>query len=154
MGVQKFKRPVLITARADQVVDEDDVELDVLQQSEQGGGGGVPWSATEQDTGRTWLDGSTPIYQKTVAITSYPVVAGTATTAHGITNLDQVVRTYGWFKSSGGTWYRFDHPHATTSINAIGILVNATNVLVQAIFNWFADSPTDGYVTILYTKTA
>jgi len=154
MGVQKFKRPVLITARADQVVGEDDVEIDVLQQSEQGGGGGVSPTIVEQDTGLTWLDGSTPVYQKTFAIALYPNNSTVVAATHGITGLDQVIDAYGHFKSSGGTWYPLGRPHATSTNNAIDVIVDATEIKIQSIFNWAGDSPTDGYVTLLYTKTA
>lgn len=154
MGVQKFKRPVLITARANQVDDADDVEIDVLQQSELGAGG-VDYSTDEQDTGRKWIDGTTIVYQKTIAITQWPN-NGTANLAHGIVNLGVVIHASGTFKASDGVRILFGESWTTTvTDNTIGIGFDQTNIMMKSISNWAgAGPPTEAYVTVLYTKTA
>jgi hypothetical protein len=156
MGVQKFKRPILITARANQVEDADDVEVDVLQQSELGGGGGGGVSPTilEKDTGLTWLDGETVIYEKTVEIEVWPVNSS-ASNPHGITGLDVVVEIFGMVQASTGTWYRVSHAKTIEGVdNTLDVLANTTNLLVRSPANWVSPAALAGWITMRYTKSA
>lgn len=104
------------------------------------------YSSTEQATGGTWVDGKR-IYKKTVDIGSLPDNA-TKNVAHGISNLDTVIKMEGYAYESPSF---IPLPFVTNNdSNQVYLIVNATNIIIGTGAN---RSSFSGYVTLWYTKT-
>lgn len=105
------------------------------------------YSDTEREIG-TWRNGK-PLYQKTVVITSISTDTNWHQTAHGITNIDEVVLVKGVITNTTGYSYSCSSYRANTT-KGVTIEVGAT--YVDYINNWL-ESPNKLYVTLQYTKT-
>lgn len=81
---------VLITDIEDgQVLAWDDSEQKFVNVDQSGGGSGISYSETEQDTGLKWTDGKT-IYQKTFELASGTVTGGVINVAN-TTGIDNII---------------------------------------------------------------
>lgn len=100
------------------------------------------YSTTEEDSGLRWIDDSI-IYKKTISLGSLPN-STTANTAHGISDLDEVIKFEG---AANGASNRYD----LTSTPDIEVYVNNTNVVVTTTANF---STYTGYLTVYYLKTS
>lgn len=101
---------------------------------------------TEQDTGSTWIDGST-LYKKTIELGALPN-ATTKAVSHGISNLNIVVKIEGFAVINGRT---LPLPHVSTGQDShIGIEADRSYVVVKT-FNYDRSGYT-GYITLYYTK--
>ena len=60
-----------------------------------GGGGGIDYSTTEQDTGVKWIDGST-VYEKVISIINVSLSSGSYETVDTITGLDTIISCNGY----------------------------------------------------------
>lgn len=106
------------------------------------------YTTTEQDTGRTWIDGKT-IYQKTIVIAAGPNNS-TVNVAHGITGLDTVV-DYEMMLRSGNNRIFVPDVEATAVIQLHHLFDNTNIVLVSGTGgDWHTYS---GHCTMYYTKT-
>jgi hypothetical protein len=108
------------------------------------------YSLEEQDTGFTWVDGST-IYKKTISIGTLPN-ATTKSVAHGISNLGNVVKIEGWAYSSYDGFH-FPLPFASTVSNneSIQVFAGNQNIIVSTGVNRTAFI---SYITLYYTKSS
>lgn len=102
------------------------------------------YSTSEQDTGFTWVDGST-IYKKTIDFGSLPN-NNAKNVAHGITNLGTVIKLE-CMAHKGGEW----KPLPYTDAAYIVLDVVNTNVKISSGWN---TSSWSAYVTLYYTKTS
>lgn len=118
---------------------------------------GVPidndvYDESETKTNKIWIDGK-PIYRKVVSV-SFPTSSSTATTSHGISNINMIT-DYGliWFDNSDQKWYKyFKDTTGTYYVQIDGI--SSTNVYVKNSTNYNWDSRTKNkYAIIEYTKT-
>lgn len=107
------------------------------------------YSENEQDTRTKWIDGST-IYKKTIDTGALPDNSIT-TTAHGIQNLDNVVKVEGWARNPNNLVGYI----ATSNLRGGGdpyIVLTSTHV------GWSTtkdlSTHTDSYITIYYTKSS
>ena len=107
------------------------------------------YSTTEQDTGFTWIDGK-KIYKKTINFGALPN-ATTKNTAHGITNLAQVIKIEG-FTSNGTSTYPLPRVMIGGAQYQAQIQTNATYIQIDTADN--LSSYTITYVTLYYTKTS
>lgn len=113
------------------------------------GGGGKNYSTTEQDTGQKWIDGTTPVYQKTINFGALPN-AGTKNVAHGITGLDRLVAHQGAADNSS-TGGNIAIPYGADGTSKVYMFVNATNVSIVTASDLTAYDTC--YITLFYTKT-
>ena len=110
----------------------------------------LSYSTEEHPTGKKWIDGK-DIYSKTIDFGALPNTT-TKSVNHNISNIDKVIRLYGFANDSGNT----DHitlPFIDSSSNTLyntSLRANATSVIMttEAAMQGFS-----GYVTIEYTKT-
>ena len=114
-----------------------------------GGGGGIDYSETEQDTGLKWIDGKT-VYQKTFKelITANPS-GGKYTIQHNISNIETVISVDGVINHKtvvpyGETFPSKDSTMGRVSVKAQYIEIGASGGWVDYIF----------IITIRYTKSA
>ncbi len=108
-----------------------------------GGGGGVDYSTTEQDTGLKWIDGK-PIYQKTFIITQN-------NTWEDLTslNIDNCIEQKGTFNSTSGACLAFNIDAGTNYYGLIDMELTNNRFRVS-VAGWpFATA----HVTLRYTKT-
>ncbi len=107
------------------------------------------YSTSETVTHKVWIDGK-PIYRKVVNNVLLPGGANGAnpTTAHGITNLDTVVRASGTY-TDGTTVFMLPHVSPNGAVEHIRLSVNATNIGLSSSTNWSAST---GFVILEYTK--
>ena len=113
------------------------------------------YSTSEQVIG-TWIDG-TPLYEKTVQVTSIPNNNMTDT-AHGISNIDVIADISGTLHTltsvaSNNTWTQIPRIQDNATNENIGIEVNDTNIRLKGRTQNFAEIFDKAYVTIQYTKT-
>ena len=111
-----------------------------------GGGGGIDYSTTEQDTGLKWIDGRT-IYQKTYYMSSFSATVDSSFTPDVYDNYWQTFIT--WKYDNGGYHYVGSMYGGVggciyTECDSRGLL-SANNTGV---------SPEDIYITIQYTKVS
>jgi hypothetical protein len=123
-------------------------------------GGGIPdYSTDEQDTGAVWVDGTTPIYQKTINVGD--LTGGSSKdVAHGITGLARVVGIEGGMEDgqAGASQVFYPLPFASPSANiSVQIQLTATQIKVFAGSYWNrAGGGTElnsAYVTVRYLKS-
>ena len=111
-----------------------------------GGGGGVNYSTTEQDTGLTWIDGR-PIYQKTFYMSTFSATIDSSFTPDIYDHYWQKDITWrydsGGYHYVGGSFGGVGGPLYTEADSRGLLAANNTGV-----------SPEDIYITIQYTKTA
>lgn len=106
------------------------------------------YSATEQNTGRLWIDGKT-IYRKEINLGSLPnAVPGSV--AHGISNLSTVVSLWG-FATNGTVFLPLPLARYNNFASQIGLYADTTNIIVEPGNDRTAYT---GYVIIEYTKTS
>lgn len=106
------------------------------------------YSATEQNTGRLWIDGKT-IYRKEINLGSLPnAVPGSV--AHGISNLSTVVSLSG-FATNGAVFLPLPLARYNNFASQIGLYADTTNIIVEPGNDRTAYT---GYVIIEYTKTS
>lgn len=106
------------------------------------------YSATEQNTGRLWIDGKT-IYRKEINLGSLPnAVPGSV--AHGISNLSTVVSLSG-FATNGTVFMPLPLARYNNFASQIGLYADTTNIIVEPGNDRTAYT---GYVIIEYTKTS
>lgn len=118
----------------------DGVETDVYIPSSGGGGGGISYSLTEQDTGLTWVDGS-KIYQKTYAINSAVTVNNSYQNMSFIDNASSIsVIIDAIFVMLNNDWYNFRPAMRTYRGN------------VQACYPQTFGIQSGSYLTMQYTK--
>lgn len=99
-----------------------------------------------------WTDGK-PLYRKTVSCGALPN-ATTKNVAHGVTNLDKIIKTEGIaFATSGSNGYYFPLPGRIISdIEIIAtIRISGANIEIGTKTNLSAYA--DTFVTLYYTKT-
>ena len=104
----------------------------------------VNYSATEQDTGIKWINGST-IYQKTIhteALTNNT----TKTVAHGITDFGNIIKIEGNAISNS---YTMTFPIIARN-EFVTVYVDDTNINITVVGDW--SGVTDSYITLFYTK--
>ena len=106
------------------------------------------YSTDEVETGLTWIDGST-IYKKTVHVNSLPN-ATTQSYAHGISNIDKIIKFEGFARNASGTLYALPHVNLTDIKNGIYITVGKANIIIDT--GEIDRSSCNGEVTIYYTK--
>lgn len=70
-------------------------EWENANESGGGGGSGIDYSISEQDTGLKWIDGST-VYQKVISISNVSLSSGGYETVDTITGLDSIVSCNGY----------------------------------------------------------
>lgn len=102
--------------------------------------------STEERLWGYWIDGK-PIYRKTVELGSMPNATGKSI-AHGITNIDRVVKIEGAIMDSnknGGVL-----PFVSIQASGVEVGFNSTDVIIADSQNY---SAFNGHVTIYYTKT-
>lgn len=105
------------------------------------------YSATEQNTGRLWIDGKT-IYRKEINLGSLPnAIPGSV--AHGIVNLSTVVSLSG-FATNGTVFLPLPLARYNNFASQIGLYADTTNIVVEPGNDRTAYT---GYVVIEYTKT-
>ena len=106
------------------------------------------YSATEQNTGRLWIDGKT-IYRKEINLGYLPnAVPGSV--AHGISNLSTVVSLWG-FATNGTVFLPLPLARYNNFASQIGLYADTTNIVVEPGNDRTAYT---GYVIIEYTKTS
>lgn len=106
------------------------------------------YSATEQNTGRLWIDGKT-IYRKEINLGSLTnAVPGSV--AHGISNLSTVVSLSG-FATNGTVFLPLPLARYNNFASQIGLYADTTNIIVEPGNDRTAYT---GYVIIEYTKTS
>lgn len=112
---------------------------------------GANYSVTEHVVG-TWLDGTTPVYEKTIDCGALPANT-TKEVEHGITNLDLVISAIGMANRPGENYNSVTLPsvHSSAIGNQTSISVNLTKV-VLANGNSGASAYTKSYVVLRYTK--
>lgn len=103
-------------------------------------------STTEKVVG-CWVDGR-PVYQKTISFGALPNTT-TKSVAHGVSNIGNVIDSFGW-ASINGTYYDIPHVDANTT-NDVQVSVSTTNINITTASD--LSSATTAYVTIRYTKT-
>lgn len=109
------------------------------------------YSTTEVSTGFTWINGST-IYKTTVHISAFPNNTERQY-AHGISNINQIVRTDGFMNAgSNGAVYPLGTPPNPQAAVSSGIMyyVNRTYIIIRTGSD---RSSYDGYITLYYTKS-
>lgn len=111
------------------------------------GGGGVRYSTDEKVVG-TWIDGSA-IYEKTIYVDSFP--NNTSKNLSTPANLDMLIDSFGFMKSTTLTGYFRTLPFAAGGSNDVRVDLNGGTLRVVTFSDW---SGYDGYLTIRYTKTA
>lgn len=117
-----------------------------------GGGGGINYSTSEQDTGLKWIDGK-KVYQKTFDCSTLPSSKNQSLDIlHGISNLDTVISIVGIAKSSAAQVpIVFAASGAQPAFGTqITITINATTM---SIFVGQDRSNFVGFVTLQYTKS-
>lgn len=107
----------------------------------------VNYSTAEQETGKTWIDGS-PVYQKTISLGELPN-ASTLIVAHGISNLDTVISFDGMAFNSVDGGFPLPNVSLTLVSTQLTVWVDSTNITLQTGSD---RSGYYGYMTLYYTK--
>ena len=106
------------------------------------------YSTNEVKTGGKWIDGK-PIYRKTISCGALPNNT-TKNVAHGISNLERVIKTEGYSVGTAGSAGSFI-PVPYVSGVPMAMYVDMTNLVLQTSGTY--SNYSDTYVTIEYTKT-
>lgn len=106
------------------------------------------YSTDEVETGLTWIDGST-IYKKTVHLNSLPN-ASTSSYAHGISDIDKIIKFEAFARNPSGTLYALPHINLGNLVSGIYITVSKTEIYIGT--GEIDRSSYTGEVTIYYTK--
>jgi hypothetical protein len=106
------------------------------------------YSATEQNTGRLWIDGKT-IYRKEVNLGSL-TNATPKSVAHGISNLGTIVSLTG-FATNGTIFLPLPLARYSNFASQIGLYADTANIIVEPGNDRTSYT---GYVVIEYTKTS
>lgn len=110
---------------------------------------GGNYSTTETNTNFTWIDGK-PIYKKTVNFGTLPN-AGNKKVAHGISNMDYVVKYEGMITYAGDNTFRqIPHISPATITDQVLIEIDPTDI---AAYTGTDRSTFSAIITIYYTKT-
>lgn len=109
----------------------------------------LDYSTTEINTGAKWIDGSA-IYKKTVNFGALPNNT-TKNTAHGISNLSNVIKIEGYAKNSNGVFQAIPYV-PTNSSYLTNIRVDSTNIITQSMGD--LSGYTECYITLYYTKSS
>lgn len=130
--------PVLTTGTKIATITVDDVDSDLYAPAGGGGGGGINYSTTEQDTGLKWIDNKT-IYQRTYDFgQNYNISNSTAGSfsLDGIATFETIIKCWG-IKSDGV----FQSDIIITNNNGVadGVAVKNSAASVR-------------YLTVQYTK--
>lgn len=109
----------------------------------------VDFSATEYDTGTTWIDGKT-IYKKTISCGTLPNNTNKFV-AHGISNLSDIIEMKGYTQDPANSiWQPLPMVNASAGFS-LGVRVEATNIRLQSLADLTAYTET--HLTLFYTKT-
>lgn len=107
------------------------------------------YSASEIDTGYTWIDGK-HIYKKTISLGALPN-ATTNSVSHGISNLGYVIKTEGAALSTNGV--RIDLPFSSSSgASNVQISVESSDIKIDCATD--RSDYTISYITLYYTKSS
>lgn len=111
--------------------------------------GALNYSTSETTTGGTWIDGST-IYKKTINFGALPNAANKAV-AHGITNLNRVIRVeaiadYG----TGNTKFPIPFSSPAGLGSSVSLVIESSTIEIRTGID---RSGATAYVTIYYTKS-
>lgn len=113
----------------------------------------LDYSTSEVNTGTTWIDGSA-IYKKTINFGTLPN-ASMKTVAHGISNLSEIIKIEGIFKSSGGYFspipQNFTGNSSMFSGACMTMRADNTNIYYYSSNDSTGDT---AYITLYYTKSA
>lgn len=109
------------------------------------------YSTSEVNTGATWINGKT-IYKKTIDTGALPN-ATTNNIAHGITNLDRIIKIEGWAYRSDDTSF-FPLPSTSTGSVSANIVTTANTTYVNISTGTDRSNVGESYVTLYYTKTS
>lgn len=101
------------------------------------------FKTTEFNTGRVWIDGKT-IYRKVISSLNVPNNSS-ASTAHGITNIDTVISVEGMIYNSYYIPMSLSHASAR-----VGLSMDNTNIIIESPSNY---STYSAFVIVEYTKT-
>lgn len=107
------------------------------------------YSLNETKTGATWIDGS-PIYKKTINFGALPN-ATSKRVAHGISNLDLVIKTEGYSKDSYNVQRGVPYTHMGSSLGGSVMDIESSDIVI------YTDSDRSGltaYITLYYTKSS
>lgn len=109
------------------------------------------YSTSEVNTGATWIDGK-PIYKKTIDFGALKNSSGASSVAHGISNLDRVIKAEAIAKSSSSSAPQLVIPWATTGSNSANIYIEiySSNITIGVGEN---RSSYSAVITLWYTKT-
>ena len=113
----------------------------------------LDYSISEANTGAIWIDGSA-IYKKTINFGVLPN-ASTKQVAHGISNLNRVIKIEGWAYGTSAN-VTFPIPFASKTGSAdydIGVTISATNIEIGTSSTDRSDI-TECYITLYYTKNS
>lgn len=112
--------------------------------------GGIDYSEDEHETGINWIDGK-PIYEKTINCGAGPNNT-TKQVAHGISDIDNIIRIKGAGFGTGGDFKPMPFVQAGGGGLAYQIQIDAdkTNINIKAAYNAVN---TNVYITLQYTKT-
>lgn len=113
---------------------------------------GANYSATEHVVG-TWLDGTTPVYEKTFDCGALPTNTS-KNVAHGITDLAYVISINGTaFMSNAGLTIPLPYVHYNALGNCVEVKVEGNNIVIRDGNTGYGDF-SQSYVTLRYTKAA
>lgn len=112
----------------------------------------VQYSTTEQDTGKTWIDGK-PIYRK--VITKDVVVTSASQTSYVIAdisslNIDSLVNLHGTVQDASGFMTKVPYVYGTAQQANVYI---ASNNLTTAILGWIVNNTYKFKFVLEYTKS-
>lgn len=109
------------------------------------------YSTSEVNTGATWINGKT-IYKKTIDTGALPNTT-TNNVAHGITNLDRVIKMEGYaYRSGDDTGFMLPMVSTNSASASVSITVTSTNVVLTTGTD--RSNVGESYVTLYYTKTS
>jgi hypothetical protein len=99
-----------------------------------------------------WVDGR-PVYQKTISCGTFPNNA-TKQVAHGISNLGQVVKIFGFAKNTvNNEWNMIPIAMQSSNLLQYQVRCRVTLTNVEIITGTSYEQAMDCYITIQYTKT-
>ena len=107
------------------------------------------YSTTEKWTGGYWIDGK-KIYKKTINFGALPN-ATNKRVAHGISNLDLIIKTEGYSKDSYNIHRAVPYTHMGSSLGGSVMDIESSDIVI------YTDSNRSGltaYITLYYTKSS
>lgn len=115
-----------------------------------GGGGGIDYSTTEQNTGLKWIDGK-DIYQITIQ-TSLPLVATDGTMAYAdisFTGVDSVIKLVAQFSDTNSVYFT---PYLSNGLRIVKTYYNKSTQKIMLATDSVSFSEVPCIITIQYTK--